>query len=110
MLSYPVPVSSHLTYLVPLPVMIEDEHDDVVPALEVGDLSALPRAERRAVILALAAELMLFLGEECVLVARLHLSRTTIVLEHAFRDPHPAFERLVAFCDHWRGRRAALAC
>ena len=109
MLSYPVPVSFHLTYLVPLPVMIEDEHDDLVPALEVGDLSGLPRAERRAVLLALAAELMLFLGEECALVARVDLSRTTIVLERAFRDPHPAFERLVGFCGYWRDRRAEIA-
>lgn len=109
MMNCPTSIKLYLRYLVPIPRMAEDEHDDLIPVLDLGDLSSLTVIERRALLLVVATELTGFLGDDCPWIARLDLTRTAIRLEMAFRDPHPAFERLVDFCEHWRIRRAELA-
>jgi hypothetical protein len=108
MLNYPDSLKSHIAFLVPIPMMIEDEHDDIVPALDIGPLNFTTAAERRAACLIVAAELTMFLGDDSAWMARVDLCRSQIVLERAFRDPQPAFDKLVAFCGHWNKRRAEL--
>ena len=112
MLNYPPSIKRHLAHLVLIPRLVEDDHGDLIAALDVGPHGDATDFEQRLVRLVIAAELLSFLGEHGEAgrwVTNVDLTRSTLTFWRTFRDPHPPFERLRAFAQHWDGIRRELA-
>lgn len=108
MLNCPPSIKHHLMHLVLIPRLVEDDHGDLIAALDVGPLNDANDFEQRLVRLVIATELLSFLGEHGERgrwVTNVDLTRSTIAFWRTFRDPHPPLERLRAFAQHWDGIR-----
>lgn len=108
MLNCPDTIKRHLAFLVLMPRLVEDEHGDLIAALDVGALADATELERRLVRLVIATELLIFLGDRGHWVTQVDFTRSTFTFWRTFRDPHPPYGQLCAFADHWEAVRRGL--